>query len=177
MQGTQVPSLLREDPTCHKATKPVHYIYWGKSAYLKPMTAAREACPPQWRAAPAQHNYRKPVQSNKDPTQAIKHIKSFKCCKGSFIFFSVPTSTTPKLPQCRIYFSCAIYYVFLPQSFISVPTVNPHLTWTTGHPSQSPATLMNNLAKAITDCKQIPDIVALAIWTQNIFPSLPLTIF
>ena len=104
MQGTQVQSLLREDPTCHRATKLMHYNYRGRSAYLKPMTATREACNRPWRVAPAHHNYREPVQSNKDPTQAIKQIKSFKCCKGSFIFFSVPTSTTPKLPQCRFLF-------------------------------------------------------------------------
>ena len=27
MQGTQVRSLVREDPTCHGATKPVHHNY------------------------------------------------------------------------------------------------------------------------------------------------------
>ena len=28
MQGTGVQSLVREDPTCHKATKPVGHNYW-----------------------------------------------------------------------------------------------------------------------------------------------------
>ena len=32
MQGTQVQSLIQEDPTCHKATKPMHHNYWA----LKP---------------------------------------------------------------------------------------------------------------------------------------------
>ncbi|KAJ8779015.1 hypothetical protein J1605_012866 [Eschrichtius robustus] len=27
MQGTQVRSLVREDPTCHRATKPMHHNY------------------------------------------------------------------------------------------------------------------------------------------------------
>ena len=27
MQGTQVRALVREDPTCHGATKPVHHNY------------------------------------------------------------------------------------------------------------------------------------------------------
>ena len=27
MQGTWVQALVREDPTCHRATKPVRYIY------------------------------------------------------------------------------------------------------------------------------------------------------
>ena len=29
MQGTQVQSLVREDPTCCRATKPVHHNYWA----------------------------------------------------------------------------------------------------------------------------------------------------
>ena len=29
MQGTQVQSLVQEDPTCHRATKPVHHNYWA----------------------------------------------------------------------------------------------------------------------------------------------------
>ena len=28
MQGTQVRALAQEDPTCHRATKPVHHNYW-----------------------------------------------------------------------------------------------------------------------------------------------------
>ena len=27
MQGTRVRALIREDPTCHGATKPVHHNY------------------------------------------------------------------------------------------------------------------------------------------------------
>ena len=29
MQGTQVPALVREDPTCHGATKPMCHNYWA----------------------------------------------------------------------------------------------------------------------------------------------------
>ena len=29
MQGTQVQALVREDPTCHRATKPVCHNYWA----------------------------------------------------------------------------------------------------------------------------------------------------
>ena len=36
MQGTQVRSLFREDPTCHGATKPVHHNYWACA--LEPMS-------------------------------------------------------------------------------------------------------------------------------------------
>ena len=29
MQGTPVQSLVREDPTCHGATKPMRHNYWA----------------------------------------------------------------------------------------------------------------------------------------------------
>ena len=81
MQGTRVRALVQEDPTCHRATKPVCHNYWS------PHTTTTEACMPragalqqekplQWeacalqrRVAPARHNLRKPTHSNKDPTQ------------------------------------------------------------------------------------------------------------
>ena len=39
MQGPWVPSLVREDPTCHRATKPVRHNYWA------------------WALEPASYNY------------------------------------------------------------------------------------------------------------------------
>ena len=36
MQETQVPSLVREDPTCHGATKPIHHNYWAHT--LEPVS-------------------------------------------------------------------------------------------------------------------------------------------
>ena len=36
MQGTQVRSLVQEDPTCCGATKPVHHNYWACT--LEPMS-------------------------------------------------------------------------------------------------------------------------------------------
>ena len=32
MQGTRVRALVREDPTCRGATKPVHHNYWARAA-------------------------------------------------------------------------------------------------------------------------------------------------
>ena len=29
MQGTRVWALVREEPTCHRATKPMHHNYWA----------------------------------------------------------------------------------------------------------------------------------------------------
>ena len=36
MQGTRVRALAQEDPTCRRATKPVHHNYWGCT--LEPMS-------------------------------------------------------------------------------------------------------------------------------------------
>ena len=66
VQGTRVRALIREDPTCHRATKP---------ARLEPMLRNKkshrqwEAHASQRRAAPARHNLRNPARSNEDPTQ------------------------------------------------------------------------------------------------------------
>ena len=34
MQGTQVRALVREDPTCRGATKPVRHNYWAREPQL-----------------------------------------------------------------------------------------------------------------------------------------------
>ena len=85
MQGTQVQSLVWEDPTCCGASKPVRHNYWACA--LEPAShnywahAPRgrapqqekplwwEARAPQRRVAPAHRNWRKPARSNEDPTQ------------------------------------------------------------------------------------------------------------
>ena len=79
MQGTWVQSLVREDPTCYGATKPVchnygaraleptSHNYWArvpqllKPTRLEPVLRNEkplqwEARAPQWRVAPAHHN-------------------------------------------------------------------------------------------------------------------------
>ena len=46
MQGTWVQSLVQEDPTWHRATKPVRHNYWAHMPQvLKP--ACSRACAPQ----------------------------------------------------------------------------------------------------------------------------------
>ena len=67
MQGTRIQALVREDPTCRGATKPVHYNCWAcalepvshnrwarvpqllKPARLEPVLPNTEE-PPQWEA-------------------------------------------------------------------------------------------------------------------------------
>ena len=75
MQGTQALSLVREDPTCHGATKPVRHNYWAHvpqllspratttGAHVPRARALQQEKPPQWeahapqqRVAPARHS-------------------------------------------------------------------------------------------------------------------------
>ena len=42
MQGTRVRALVREDPTCRGAAKPVRHNYWSPRTY-SPCSATREA--------------------------------------------------------------------------------------------------------------------------------------
>ena len=80
VQGTRVRALVREDPTCHRATKPVHHNYWDcileptihnywahvlqllQPACLEPVLCNKEkplqweALTPQQRVAPARRN-------------------------------------------------------------------------------------------------------------------------
>ena len=56
--GTWIQSLIQEDPTCRRATKPMHHNYWSPST-LEPMFCSkRSQCNEKpmhcsWRAAPA----------------------------------------------------------------------------------------------------------------------------
>ena len=76
MQGAQVLFLVREDPTCHGATKTcvpqllslrsrAHMPQLLKPACLEPTLRNRS----HHNEKPARHNWRKPVRSNEDPTQ------------------------------------------------------------------------------------------------------------
>ena len=61
MQGTQVWSLVREDPTCHRATKPVCHSYRVRALQQeKPLQW--DACTPQLQSSP--HHEWKPERSN-----------------------------------------------------------------------------------------------------------------
>ena len=48
MQGTRVWALVREDPTCRGATKPVRHNYWACA--LEPASHNYRACTPRARA-------------------------------------------------------------------------------------------------------------------------------
>ena len=73
MQGTRVRALVREDPTCRRATKPVYHNYWAcalelpshnywarmpqllKPAFLEPMLRNKRS-----------HRHEKPMQQNQE---------------------------------------------------------------------------------------------------------------
>ena len=50
VHGTWIGSLVRDDPPCRRAAKPMHCNYWA--CCLDPCSATREAFTPQWRVAP-----------------------------------------------------------------------------------------------------------------------------
>ena len=60
MQGTRVRALVREDPTCHGATKPMCHNFWAcvprARAQQQEKPLQWEAHALQWRAAPARRN-------------------------------------------------------------------------------------------------------------------------
>ena len=77
MQGTQVQSGVREDPTCRRAAKPTHHSYWS----LHPRACALQEKPPQWEAQaprlehPLSPQLEKANRQNAEPEQPKnKHI-------------------------------------------------------------------------------------------------------
>ena len=86
MQGTQVRSLVREDPTCRQATNPVRHNYWACALepveartpqLLKPARLEAMLCNERSHCneKPVHRNQRKPTRSNEDPVQPKKKKK------------------------------------------------------------------------------------------------------
>ena len=64
MQGTQVRALVWEDPTCHRAPKPMRHNSWAHvPQLLKPARLEPVLCKKR------RHLNEKPAHRNKDPTQ------------------------------------------------------------------------------------------------------------
>ena len=60
MQGTRVRALVREDPTCRGATKPVHHNYWARVPQL-----LKPACLEPVLRNKRRHRNEKPTHRNK----------------------------------------------------------------------------------------------------------------
>ena len=87
MQGTWVRALVREDPTCLGATKPVLHNYWAWM--IEPMSpracAGQREKPGQWETCALQVKsnlcllqLERPVCNNEDPTQLKINNKNFQ---------------------------------------------------------------------------------------------------
>ena len=96
MQGTWVQDLIREDPTCRRATKPVHHNYWAcaleptshnywahEPQLLSPCATTTEARtpraralqqekPPQWEAHALQRRVDPLATTRESPHAAMK---------------------------------------------------------------------------------------------------------
>ena len=95
MQGTQIRSLVREDPTCRGATKPVRHNYWAcalepashnywahvpqllKPVHLEPVLHKRSHRATA-RNGPHSTQLEKTPRSNEDPTQPKSKINKQK---------------------------------------------------------------------------------------------------
>ena len=69
IQGPRVRSLVPEDPTCHRASKPVLHSYWRQA--LEPRSARREI--PAMRSSPIATREESPLAATPETlTAAMK---------------------------------------------------------------------------------------------------------
>ena len=101
MQGTWVRSLIQEDPTCHRATQPVHPNFWActlrdyKAQTLSPYAATAKAWTPALRSKKSLHHSSDPAQSK------VNKLKK-KGKSGFFINSEEVGSDTGYLPCAHI---------------------------------------------------------------------------
>ena len=135
IQGTRVQALVREDPTCRRATKPVHHNYWACALeltshnywahvpqLLKPMhqepmlhnkrspcTAAKSSpCSPQLEKACTQQ-WRPNTAKNKKKTK--KTINSERNFQVIFFPFELMPYSTLHCPFLQLILFCINYYI------------------------------------------------------------------
>ena len=93
MPGTWVRSLIREDPTCHRATQPVHHNYRAcalrdcKAQLLSPHAATAEAWTPVLRNKKSHHSGNLCASTREKPSQQqwSSTVKKKKGKSGFFI--------------------------------------------------------------------------------------------
>ena len=94
MQETRVPSLVWEDPTCHRATKPMHHDYWAcfrarQPQLLKPFCprahAPQQEKPQKWEIFSLK--LEKSLDSSKDPAEL--KINKYNYFLKDFIFSKI----------------------------------------------------------------------------------------
>ena len=107
MQGTWVWSLVREDSTCLRATKPIHHIYGAWVLQLLKPKHSR-ACvlqqekPPQWEAATKSSPYLPQLEKahthNKKPAQPKINFKTIKKKRKKKIHLAMQGMWVQSLP-------------------------------------------------------------------------------
>ena len=130
-QGTWVLSLVWEDPTCCRATKPMHQNYWG----LRPPTEK----PLQWEAC-APHLEKRPDEAMKTPRSQKQSKEVYLACQAASVrvrnkVMGLLTPVLRKL-QLSILRNCSNFRVLTLSS--------PHCFWESG-PHQVSATLATGL--------------------------------
>ena len=92
MQGTQVWSLVQEDPTCHGVNEPMYCNYWAHAAtteaYMPRVCALQQDKPPQRKgcALPLGSNPCSPHQEKALAKQRKKKKIKKWCCKLEYSF-------------------------------------------------------------------------------------------
>ena len=76
-QGTQVRSLVWEDPTCFGITNPCTEPTLQSLCSITGEAAARRRPSTATKSSPAPHSWRKPPHSNKGPVRPKNNIYSF----------------------------------------------------------------------------------------------------
>ena len=82
MKGTQVRSLVQEDPTCRGATKPVHHNYWARvhttEALVPRARAPQQEKPLQWETRTPQQRVAPARPTRESPRAAMKTQRNQK---------------------------------------------------------------------------------------------------
>ena len=134
IQGTRVRALVREDPTCCGATKPVCHNYWVwalepanhdywahvpqllKPAHLEPLLPTREATAMR---SPRTETREKPACSNEDPMHKnkINVLKKKKWYHAVFVFVWLISVNIMPFSFIHVVANCKIFSFF---SFLSL---------------------------------------------------------
>ena len=100
MQEKQVQSLMWEDPTCRRATKPMHHYYWAqalepvlhrRSHHMRSLCTAREQ-------PPLTTTREKPVQQRRPSTAKNKYINEILFLKEEW---TTETQSQASWRKCR----------------------------------------------------------------------------
>ena len=119
VQGTQVWSLVQEDPTCHKAAKPMCHNHWTSMLQLLKHTCPR-ACapqhekPPKWEVTARDHpTVTREIPRSNETQSNQKFLKNYFKEKPILVFKSrkikasgYPPNSTPMLQQNGLNTEC-----------------------------------------------------------------------